>query len=106
MAMNLGSLEESILLLVAKKVNREAYGFSITEEYREHFKQGISISAVHTVLKRLEQKGFISSKMGGATAERGGRSKRIFEVTNMGMSTLEQIQESRVKLWEMIPKLS
>ena len=68
----LGALEESVLLLVAS-MKDEAYGFSVALRYQEHFGQRITISAIHTVLKRLESKGFIESSMGGATAERGGK---------------------------------
>lgn len=105
MSQNLGNLEETVLLIVAV-MQEEAYGYTVSEAYKSHMGNGISISAVHTVLKRLEKKGFIASKMGGATAERGGRRKRIFEVTKVGLSTLEQIQNNRMKLWDMMPKLN
>ncbi len=105
MSKNLGSLEETILLLVAVMVD-QAYGYTVSEEYFKHFGNRISISAVHTVLKRLEQKGFIESEIGGATKERGGRSKRIFKVTNLGRETLETLQENRMKLWKMMPNLN
>ena len=83
-----------------------AYGYSLSEEYYKTFDQRISISAIHTVLKRLESKGFIESDMGGATQERGGRRKRIFKITTLGMNTLETLQENRMKLWNMMPKLN
>ena len=105
MSKNLGSLEETILLLVAVMVDK-AYGYSVSEEYYNHFGQRISISAIHTVLKRLEGKGLIASEMGGATQERGGRRKRIFKITTLGRNTLEAIQESRMKLWDMMPKFN
>lgn len=105
MNQSLGSLEETILLIVAVMPD-EAYGFTVSEEYYKHMNNRISISAIHTVLKRLEDKGFIKSEMGGATTERGGRRKRIFTVTKHGLSTLEVIQKSRAKLWEMMPKLN
>lgn len=105
MSQNLGNLEETILLIVAVMPD-EAYGFSVSEEYLKHMGSRISISAVHTVLKRLEKKGFIRSEMGGATAERGGRRKRIFVITKLGRTTLESIQENRMKLWNMMPKLN
>lgn len=103
MSKNLGTLEETILLLVAVMVD-QAYGYSVSEEYYKNFNKEISISAVHTVLKRLEEKGFIESEMGGATKERGGRKKRIFKVTNLGFNTLESLQENRMKLWNIMPK--
>ena len=101
MSKNLGSLEESILLLVAV-LQGGAYGYILSEEYYNHFNSRISISAVHTVLKRLEDKGYIRSEMGGATSERGGRRKRIFRVTSLGTNTLEDLQARRMKLWGML----
>lgn len=101
MSKNLGSLEEAILLLVAV-LQGEAYGYILSEEYQKHFDQRISISAVHTVLKRLEDKALIKSEMGGATAERGGRRKRIFKVTEAGFGTLEDLQSKRMRLWGML----
>lgn len=105
MNQSLGNLEETVLLIVAILPD-EAYGFTVSEAYFEYMKSRISISAIHTVLKRLENKGFIKSKMGGATAERGGRRKRIFEITTYGRATLQELQESREKLWQMMPKLN
>lgn len=101
MSKNLGSLEESVLLLVAV-MQGQAYGYVLSEEYHKHFGNRISISAIHTVLKRLEEKGLIHSEMGGATMERGGRRKRIFKVTNSGTATLEDLQSRRMKLWGML----
>lgn len=105
MSQSLGNLEETVLLIVAVMPD-EAYGYTVSEAYHQHMGSRISISAIHTVLKRLEKKGLIASKMGGATAERGGRRKRIFEVTKIGLNTLEQIQNNRMKLWSMMPKLN
>ncbi len=105
MSKNLGTLEETILLLVAVMVE-EVYGYTVSEEYFKNFGQRISISAVHTVLTRLENKGLIKSEMGGATRERGGRRKRIFKITNLGMNTLETLQSNRMKLWKMMPDLN
>lgn len=102
---SIGSLEEIVLLLVM--INQgNAYGVGIAEAYHEHTGRKITIPAVHTVLKRLEKKGYVVSKMGGATAERGGRRKRLFEVTASGHQLLLDLQDTRAKLWSMAPKLS
>ena len=66
----LGHLEEMVLLVVMV-VADEAYGITITEAYREQTGNKISLSAIHTVLRRLEKKGFIDSHMGGATRTEG-----------------------------------
>ena len=101
----LGYLEETILLLIMK-MDEDAYGFSVSEEYKKHTGKSISISAVHTVLSRLEKKGLISSQMGGASEERGGRRKRIFVPTVDGKEVIAEIKRSRQELWSQIPGLS
>jgi DNA-binding PadR family transcriptional regulator len=100
----LGNLEEMILLTTAV-MREEAYGITITEKYRQITHHSISLSAVHTVLRRLEKKGFIESHMGGATPERGGRRKRIFKVTSYGYKILSDIQLQRQHLWDQMPEI-
>ncbi len=101
----LGELEELILLMVAL-LNKEAYGVSITEELKKQTGREISISAVHAVLHRLEEKGFVKSKMGGASQERGGRRKRMFSMTAYGKSALEEMRDIRSTIWELITETS
>ena len=101
----LGYLEETILLIVMS-MNDEVYGFSVSEAYKQHMGKSISISAVHSVLSRLEKKKLIKSYMGGATAERGGRRKRLFEATDQGREVIAEIKAARQKLWNLIPGLS
>ncbi|MEZ5041754.1 MAG: PadR family transcriptional regulator [Saprospiraceae bacterium] len=102
---SLGSLEEIILLLVLS-MKEEAYGVSVAEKYQEIMNKSISIPSIHTVLKRLEEKGFLVSSMGGATQERGGRKKRLYEITRYGYQSLVELQKTRNQLWGGIPNLS
>ncbi len=99
----LGELEELILLMVAL-LNKEAYGFSITETLKKQTGRSFTLSAVHAVLHRLEEKGFVKSKMGGASAERGGRRKRMFTLTSHGSRVLEELRDSRNQIWNLIAK--
>lgn len=101
----LGYLEETVLLLIMM-MEEEAYGFSVSEAYKNHTGKSISISAIHTVLSRLEKKGLIKSEMGGATEERGGRRKRIFLPTIDGKEVITEIKKSRQSLWSQIPDLA
>lgn len=101
----LGELEELILLLVSL-LNKEAYGASISEELQKQAGRTISISAVHAVLHRLEEKGFVKSTMGGASAERGGRRKRLFRITAYGSNALEELRQTRDLIWKLIAKTS
>lgn len=97
----LGELEELILLMVALQ-HGEAYGFSVVEELKNQTNRDISISAAHAVLHRLEEKGFVKSKMGAASYERGGRSKRIFSITTYGKSVLKELRDTRNNIWESL----
>ena len=101
----LGELEELILLMVAL-LNKEAYGVSITEELKKQAGREITISAAHAALHRLEEKGFVKSRMGGASQERGGRRKRLFSITSYGRHALEELRDTRNVIWELITKVS
>ncbi|HZB14812.1 MAG TPA: PadR family transcriptional regulator [Chryseolinea sp.] len=101
----LGELEELILLMVAL-LHKDAYGVSITDELKKQAGREITISATHAALHRLEEKGFVKSKMGGASQERGGRRKRLFSITTYGRNALEELRETRNVIWDMITKAS
>lgn len=100
----LGEFEELILTLVAA-LQEDAYGAAIADEIEKKLKREVTLSAVHVTLYRLEDKGLIKSKLGGATQERGGRRKRIFTITSAGMAMLKAMKDSRLNLWNMVPQL-
>src|SRR5260370_6461168 len=95
----LGEFEETILLLVGI-LGEEAYAFKIAEEFESKTGRSVSIGAVHSTLTRLEDKGFLNSKMGKSTAERGGRRKRIYTITAVGKRVLAASRDFRVSLWD------
>lgn len=98
----LGELEEMVLLIVAASTE-EVYGVPVMEQLQRQTGRRFTISAVHTTLYRLEEKGFLSSSVGGATTERGGRRKRLFTLTADGGRALLTIQQMRTQLWQAIP---
>ncbi|GAB4022970.1 PadR family transcriptional regulator [Spirosoma koreense] len=98
----LGEFEEIVLLVVAACPD-EAYGVTIWEDVQRQTGRSITMSAVHATLYRLEDKGFLTSTLGGATTERGGRRKRFFALTALGIRALNDIQEMRNRLWQAIP---
>ncbi len=100
----LGEFEEIILTLVAG-LQEDAYGAAIAEEIEIRLKRDVNLSAVHVTLYRLEDKGYLKSKMGGSTNERGGRRKRIFTITNSGLAMLKAMKEARLDLWKLVPQL-
>lgn len=102
---HLGEFEELALLTVGALFD-EAYGVAIMDEIGEKTGRKVNISAVHEVLKRLEKKGFVQSRMGGATNERGGRRKRFFTLTLEGKKALDHSIGLRNELYNSIPKLT
>ena len=99
----LGEFEELVLTVVAI-LGDEAYGNAIVESIKEKLEREVNLSAVHITLYRLEDKGYVKSHMGGATASRGGRRKRFFIVTNSGLNLIRDMQEQKMKLWKLLPK--
>src|SRR6184192_3373557 len=98
----LGEFEEIVLLITAS-LDDDAYAVTVTQEIEKQTGRSVGFNTVHTTLQRLEEKGFISSKMGGATAERGGRRKRYFSITALGARALRDVKEIREKLWGELP---
>jgi PadR family transcriptional regulator, regulatory protein PadR len=102
---NLGEFEELVLLITAV-LHDNAYGISVLQEIETQTGRKINISAVHSALDRLEQKGYLKSYLGGATNERGGRRKRLFVVTASGAKALSDVKEMRNTLYDQIPEVT
>jgi DNA-binding PadR family transcriptional regulator len=98
---DLGEFEEIVLLTVAA-LTPMAYSVVIAEDLETATGQTVSTGAVHAALQRLEDKGLVKSAMGEATAERGGRRKRLFTVTPAGSRILQQVRSVRETLWSRI----
>lgn len=80
----------------------EAYSVVVAEELEQQTGRTVTTGAVHAALQRLENKGMVTSQMGEATAERGGRRKRIFKVTVAGSRVLHEVKEVRDNLWSRV----
>lgn len=102
---NIGELEELVLLVVGI-LYKDAYGIAVMDQIEKQTGRSINISAVHTVLKRLEEKGLLKSEMGSPTTERGGRRKRVFLLTASGKKALNEANEMRNQLFKQIPKVA
>ncbi|MEO9802429.1 MAG: PadR family transcriptional regulator [Reichenbachiella sp.] len=102
---HLGEFEELILLIIASLGN-EGYAVSVREALINSADRKVNISAIHSALYRLEKKGFLNSHFGGATSTRGGKNKRIFQVTAAGFSALQASKDLKSSIWNTIPQLS
>ncbi|MEM6844478.1 MAG: helix-turn-helix transcriptional regulator [Bacteroidota bacterium] len=101
----LGEFEEIVLLTVAVLFD-EAYGVAIKREIEQRLERSVSVGALQSALRRMEDKGFLKSRLGEATQVRGGKRKRYFTVTPYGKQVLTEVRDARSQLWQAIPKVA
>jgi PadR family transcriptional regulator PadR len=98
----IGAFEELVLLAVLG-LGGSGYGVTIRAELEAETGEAISLGAVYATLDRLERKGLVRSTVGLATAERGGRRKRVFRVSAAGSAALRAMQRIRSQLGAPAP---
>lgn len=101
----LGEFEEVVMLTVGVLYD-EAYGVSIKKEIESRLSRNVSVGALQTALKRLEDKGYLKSRDGESTEERAGRPKKYFQITALGKKAMEHTKTTRDELWSAIPKVA
>lgn len=102
---HLGEFEE-LILLIAGVLYPDAYGLAIRKEVITQSNRNVAIGAVHSALSRLEEKGFLKSKLASVTHERGGRRKKLYTITAEGKQAVEHNRSLRNSLWDQIPELA
>ena len=100
----LGEFQELILMAVIV-LQKEAYGNEIQRELEERLNERLSVGAIQTALKRMEQKGFLTAEWGEATQRRGGKRKRIYSATPYAQQVLQEMKDVRTQLWNAMPQL-
>jgi DNA-binding PadR family transcriptional regulator len=89
MTMELTTLEQHAMLAIMA-LQPNAYGISIQDHIQRNAGYEPSVGSIYAALDRLEEKGFVRSKQGEATAERGGRRKLYFSLTAPGKKALSE----------------
>jgi PadR family transcriptional regulator, regulatory protein PadR len=79
---------EQVVMLAILRKHPDAYGVSIFEELAKRLDNEVAMATIYATLEKLEKKGFVKSRQGPATAERGGRAKMFFEITGKGQTAL------------------
>src|SRR5512132_4106423 len=95
---DLGDMEHLVLLAILR-LGSEAYGIPILDEVCARSGRGVSRATVYVALKRLEQKGLVTSKLGESAPERGGRAKRFYKLKPAGLKALRESREMFLSLW-------
>lgn len=91
---------EHIVVLALLRLEDRAYGVTVRQEIQARTNREVSIGAVYATLDRLESKGYVKSRRGDPTPERGGRSKRFFCVTAKGVAAVNRTQRALLSMTE------
>lgn len=95
----LGEFEQLVLLAILH-LGEGVYGVPIADEIERRTGRAVSTAAVYVTLRRLEQKGLLSSSMSAPTPERGGKARRCVRVTNAGRDTLRLTRQAIDSMWK------
>lgn len=94
---------ELMILLAIMRLKDEAYGVPISAEILDRTGREVATASVYAILERLEDRGFVKSQLGEATAMRGGRAKTYFRVTAKGTAQVRETQHALQELWRGLP---
>ena len=97
----LAAFEQLVLLALLSLDDDEAYGMNIRQVLQDEVGRDVSVPTVYSALDRLESKGFVSSRLGEPTAERGGRAKKLFRVKPAGLAALREARQTLETMWEL-----
>ncbi|UCC38607.1 MAG: PadR family transcriptional regulator [Candidatus Aminicenantes bacterium] len=92
--------KEELVMLSILNLRENAYLIAIQDHLSQITGKKISLTSAHLPLSRLEKKGYIESKFGVATAVRGGRRKKIYNLTKLGFEALHEYKKISDELWE------
>lgn len=95
----LGEFEQMVMLAVAR-LDAQAYGMAILDELHQRTGVEAAVASVYAALDRLERRGFVSSRVGAPTKERGGRAKKFFVLEPAGIYALNRSRHALDALWE------
>ena len=97
------SRPEELILLTVWKLKANAYCVPIKKQIVKLTGHDWSFGAVYDPLDRLEKKGLLASHLSEPTAKRGGKRKRIYELTPSGIMALIEIKTINDQVWDGIP---
>jgi len=94
----LGEFEQIVLLAVAH-LRGEAYAIPIVDEIKRRTGRNVARAAVYITLRRLEEKGLVSTWMGDPTPERGGKGRRYVKLETAGARALRDARQVTDRMW-------
>lgn len=94
---HLGELE-ALVLTAVMRVGQDANGTAVYTEIEARANREPSLPSVHVTLRRLEEKGLLTSEV-GEPSPRGGRPRRYYRPTPEGVRALQAFREMWRRVW-------
>lgn len=85
--MPLGDLEQLVMLALLR-LGEDGFGAAVQRVIAEQAGRDVTLGAVYTALARLEEKGYVSSRVGDPLPQRGGRRRRLYVVEPAGRAAI------------------
>ena len=104
--MRLPTRTEEIILLTILKLKDNAYGVSIREQIHKDTEERWSFASIYQPLDTLVRKEYVRKVKGEPTAERGGKSKFYYQVTDEGKRALLALRAAQNRVWAGVPRIA
>ena len=95
----LGEFEQQVLIAILR-LGSESYSVPIVLELEERTERPVAPAAVYIALRRLENKGLVSSRLDTATPDEGGRPRRYFRLEPEAVERLRASRRVLERLWD------
>ncbi len=79
---------EMLVMLAVLRLGSVAYGVTVREELERETSRTLTLGTIYKTLGRLEAKGHLRSRASEPTAERGGRRKKLYQLTPSGLAAV------------------
>ena len=98
----LGEFEHYVLLALLS-LGGSAHGAPVVDALESATGRAVSPAAVFIALRRLEQRGLTRSSKREPKPGEGGRGRRVFKVTAIGVARLRDARRTFERLWSATP---
>ena len=100
-----GELEEQVLLVLLQ-LDGESYAVEVADRLAALTGREVSAATTFMIMRRLERRGFLTSRLGDPDPRWGGRPRRVYKVRmKAALPRLRAARKSRLALWRGLARL-
>lgn len=100
------SRSEEFILHAVWELQEDAYCVPIRKHVSKLTGKVWSFGAIYVPLHRLEKKGLVKSYLVDPIPVRGGKRRRIYEITPPGLKALAEVRKLNDSMWKGVPEFS